>query len=146
MTEGTGERERLERLARYFEGKVAFAGLVGLRVGEMEPGRAVLYVDVGAGHLNGNGTLHGGVHATLVDSAMSLALLALVDRRIATTQMNVHFVGPAGGGRVTCRGEVLQRTRRTATAEGRVFDEGGGLIAHGTGAFRVFEERGDPLV
>ena len=146
MTEGTGEKQRLDGLARYFEEKVAFAGLVGLRVGDMEPGRPELYVDVEAGHLNGNGTLHGGVHATLVDSDMSLALLALVDRRIATTQMNVHFVGPAGGGRINCRGEVVQRTRRTATAEGKVYDEGGALIAHGTGAFRIFEERGDPLV
>jgi NAD(P)-dependent dehydrogenase (short-subunit alcohol dehydrogenase family) len=36
---------------------------------------------------------------------------------------------------------VVHRTRRTATAEGRVFDGEGNLVAVGTGAFRIFEKR-----
>ena len=64
----------------------------------------------------------------------------------ATTQMNVHFLGPVSEGRITCWGEVVHRTSRTATAEGRVYDEEGNLVALGTGAFRVFEKRGNPIV
>ena len=140
------DREQLEKIVRYFEGEVAFAKHVGVKVQEIEPGRAVLYADVEEMHINGGGTLHGGLHATLIDSAMSLALIALSDSRIATTQMNVHFLGPANHGRITCRGEVVHRTRRMATAEGRVYDEIGNLLALGTGSFRVFEEPGAPVM
>ncbi|MCA3749406.1 MAG: PaaI family thioesterase, partial [Rubrobacter sp.] len=101
-------------------------------------GRAVLYVDVEEKHLNRGGTLRGGVHARLIDSAMSLSLIALTNSKIATTQMNVHFLGPVREGRMSCRGEVLRRTRRTATAEGRVYDGAGNLVAMGAGSFRIF--------
>jgi acyl-coenzyme A thioesterase PaaI-like protein len=45
-------------------------------------------------------------------------------------------------GRITCRAEVVHRTRRTATAEGRVYDDAGNLVSLGTGTFRVFESEG----
>jgi acyl-coenzyme A thioesterase PaaI-like protein len=40
----------------------------------------------------------------------------------------------------------VHRTHRTATAEGRVYDEQGDLVAMGTGSFRIFEKRGNPIV
>jgi uncharacterized protein (TIGR00369 family) len=115
-------------------------------VGEVDPGYAVLYIDVDEVHFNGNGTLHGGVYTSLIDNAMGLSVSSLVGLRTATTQMNVHFLGAVREGRITCRSEVLHRTRRTATAEGRVYDEEGNLVAIGTGAFRIFEKQGNPIV
>jgi uncharacterized protein (TIGR00369 family) len=138
--------EQLERLASYFDEEVTFSKHIKARVEEVEPGRAVLHVDVEDIHLNGNGTLHGGVYSSLIDNAMGLSVSSLVGLRTATTQMNVHFLGPVSEGRLTCRGEVVHRTRRTATAEGRVYDQEGNLVALGTGAFRVFEKKGDPIV
>ena len=138
--------EQLERLASYFDEEVTFSKHIKARVEEVEPGRAVLHVDVEDIHLNGNGTLHGGVYSSLMDNAMGLSVSSLVGLRTATTQMNVHFLGPVSEGRLTCRGEVVHRTRRTATAEGRVYDQEGNLVALGTGAFRVFEKKGDPIV
>lgn len=49
-------------------------------------------------------------------------------------------------GCITCKKQVLHKTRRTATAEARVYDGEGGLVAMGTGAFRIFEKRGAPVV
>src|SRR5687768_8374564 len=66
--------------------------------------------------------------------------------RTATIQMNVHFLGAVDSGRITCESEVLHRTRRTATAEAKVHDADGNLVALGTGAFRVFESRGSAIV
>ncbi len=77
---------------------------------------------------------------------MGLSVSALVGVRTATTQMNVHFLGAVREGRITCRSEVVHRTRRTATAEGRVYDEEENLVAMGTGAFRIFEKKGNPIV
>jgi acyl-coenzyme A thioesterase PaaI-like protein len=42
--------------------------------------------------------------------------------------------------------EVVHRTRRIATLEARVRDGEGNLVALGTGTFRIFEKRGDPVV
>lgn len=146
--DGIGEldREQLDRLASYFDEEVTFSKHMQIKVDEVDPGLAVLYIDVEDLHFNGNGTLHGGVYASLIDNAMGLSVSSLVGVRVATTQMNVHFLGAVREGRITCRGEVVHRTRRTATAEGRVYDEEGNLVALGTGGFRIFEKKGNPIV
>ena len=138
--------EELDRLVRHFMEAVTFSRHIGSQVEEVEPGRAVLHIDVEEYHLNGNGTLHGGVYTALIDNAMGISVAALVGVRTATTQMNVHFLGPVSAGRIVCRGEVVHRTRRTATAEAKVYDGEGNLVAMGTGAFRIFEQRGNPIV
>ena len=138
--------EHLETLARYFNEEVTFSKHIGAKVEEVEPGRSVLYIDVEDIHLNGTGTLHGGVYASLIDNAMGLSVLALVGVRTATIEMNVHFLGAVNEGRITCRSEVVHRTRRTATAEAKVYDADDNLVALGTGAFRVFEKKGDAIV
>lgn len=112
----------------------------------MDLGYAVLYLDAEEMHFNGNGTLHGGVYTSLIDNAMGLSVSSLVGLRTATTQMDVHFLGAVREGRITCRSEVVHKTRRAAIAEGRVYDPEGNLVAMGMEAFRLFEKRGDPIV
>ena len=143
---GTLSKEQLDHLTRYFNEEVTFSRHIGAKVEEVEPGRSIISIAVKDIHLNGAGTLHGGVYASLIDTSMGLSVLALVGVRTATIQMNVHFLGAVGGGRITCESEVVHRTRRTATAEARVRDAEGNLVAMGTGAFRVFETRGNAIV
>ena len=97
-------------------------------------------------HLNGNGTLHGGVYASLLDNAMGFSVAALVGLRTATIDLDVHFLGAVREGRITCSAEVVHRTRRIATVEARVCDGDRNLVALGAGTFRIFEQRGDPIV
>ena len=143
---GTLSEAQLEHLTRYFNEEVTFSRHIGAKVEEVESGRSVISIDVEDIHLNGAGTLQGGVYASLIDTAMGLSVLALVGVRTATIQMNVHFLGAVSGGRITCESEVLHRTRRTATAEAKVYDAEGNLVALGTGAFRVFEKPGNAIV
>ena len=143
---GTLSEEQLDYLAQYFNEEVTFSKHIGAKVERVEPGRSVISIDVEEVHLNGAGTLHGGVYASLIDNAMGLSVLALVGMRTATIEMNVHFLGAVNGGRITCESEVLHRTRRTATAEAKVHDAEGNLVALGTGAFRVFESKGNAIV
>ena len=143
---GTLSEEQLDQLARYFNEEVTFSKHIGARVEEVEPGRSVISIDVEDIHLNGAGTLHGGVYASLIDNAMGLSVLALVGVRTATIEMNVHFLGAVSEGRITCQSEVVHRTRRTATVEAKVRDSEENLVAMGTGAFRVFEKRGNAIV
>jgi hypothetical protein len=62
----------------------------------------------------------------------------------ATRRPGIRRAG--GEGRITCENEVVHRTRRTATAEAKVHDADGNLVALGTGAFRVFEKPGNAIV
>ncbi|MEJ7815468.1 MAG: PaaI family thioesterase [Rubrobacter sp.] len=149
MTDGGVEalnRKQLDRLASYFDEEVTFSKHIKVKVQEVERGRAVLYIDAEGIHFNGNGTMHGGVYTSLIDNAMGLSVSSLVGLRTATTQMNVHFLGAVREGRITCRSEVIHKTRRTATAEAHVYDGEGNLVAMGTGAFRIFEKQGNPIV
>lgn len=138
--------EQLDRLVRYFDEEVTFSKHIGAKVESVEPGRAIVYVDTEELHLNGNGTLHGGVYASLIDNAMGLALISRVGVRTATSSMNVHFLGSVSGGRITCHAELVHRTRRLATVEGRVYDGAENLVAMGTGTFRIFEKQGSAIV
>ena len=144
--EGSLDREQLAKLAHYFDEEVTFSKHIGAKVEEVKPGWAVIHIDIEDVHLNGAGTLHGGVYASLMDNAMGLAVLALVGTRTATIEMNVHFLGAVNEGRIVCRSEVVHRTRRTATAESKVYDADENLVAMGTGAFRVFEKKGSAIV
>jgi uncharacterized protein (TIGR00369 family) len=148
MKRGNGglSAEQLSALSRHFEEDITFSRHMGARVEDVEPGRATLYIDVEEFHMNGAGSLHGGVYASLIDNAMGLALIALVGVRTATVNLNVHFLGPVREGRISCTAEVVHRSRRLATLEARVHNGEGELVALGTGTFRVFEQRGNPLV
>lgn len=129
--------EDLARLKEFFETSVAFPRLAGVEVDEIQPGKAVFHLDVGGHHMNGSGAVHGGVHATLMDSAMAVALIAL-GLRVSTTQMTVHYLGPVTGPRIVCTAQLIHRTRRTALAEARIHD-GDTLIALATASFHIIE-------
>src|SRR5215210_2254921 len=138
--------EQLTRLAKYFDEAVTFSRHIKSQVEEVEPGRAVCRIDVEDVHLNGNGTLHGGVYASLIDNAMGLSVAALVGLRTATIALDVHFLGAVREGRIVCESQVVHRTRRIATVEAKVRDTDDNLVAMGTGTFRIFEKSGNPIV
>ena len=133
-------------ILRFRTDVVTFSRHIGSKVEEVEPGKAVCHIDVEDIHLNGNGTLHGGVYASLLDNAMGLAVAALVGLRTATIGLDVHFLGAVREGRITCSAEVIHRTRRIATVEAKVRNGDENLVAMGTGTFRIFEKRGNPIV
>ena len=141
----SAHQERMADLIAQFDTRETFERHVRNQIADVSAGRAELFIDIEPFHLNGNGTLHGGMYATLIDNAMGFAVADLTKVRIATTQMNVHFLAPVSSGRITCTAEVVHRTRRTATAEAKVRAADGTLLAMGTGAFRVFEQQGAPI-
>jgi uncharacterized protein (TIGR00369 family) len=115
--------------------------LMGIHGVEVEEGRAVVAVEPSEFHANNTGAAHGGLAATLLDSAMWLALHSTMPPGAfcSTVQMNLHYVRPIriGGGEVRAEGTVVHRGRQAATAEGRIFDGDGKTLAHGTTACLV---------
>ena len=112
------------------------AELMGFRGVEIELGRAVFEFEPGPQHYNPIGTVHGGVAMTLLDSAMGCAVHSTLAAgvRYTTLEVKTNFVRPmtVDTGLVRCEGTVIHGGSRVATAEGKVVDSAGKLLAHGT--------------
>jgi uncharacterized protein (TIGR00369 family) len=88
-------------------------------------------------HLNINGVVHGGVYATILDTAMGGAVVSILDDRevTATTSLYVEFLRPAQEGQtLRAVGKLVRRGRHLAFVEGNLTDGRGVLLsqAHGT--------------
>jgi uncharacterized protein (TIGR00369 family) len=112
------------------------AGLLGMRLEEVAEGRAVFTLEPDDRMLNPIGSVHGGIAATLLDSCMGCAVHTTLPARSSytTAQLNLHYVRGMrpGMGEVRATGTVVHAGRRQVTAEGRLVDGEGRLLAHGT--------------
>jgi uncharacterized protein (TIGR00369 family) len=92
---------------------------------------------LGEGAENGANTAiaHGGALATLLDAALTFALIANDGRDWATVDLRIDFVRPVGIEDVVIRGRVLHAGRRTGRAEGEVVGHDGSLRARAVGTF-----------
>jgi uncharacterized protein (TIGR00369 family) len=110
---------------------------------EAETGRVVITAEPNGTHLNPAGTVHGGLAATMLDSCMGLAVQSTLEKGVSQTtlEFKISFVRPITPdiGLITAEGIVLNRGRRVGTAEGRVTDSKGRLLAHGTTTCLIFE-------
>ena len=124
------------------------AVLLGFELVEVEEGRAVFAVTPQEFHYNPIGVVHGGLAATLLDSAMGCAVHSTLaaGTGYTTLEVKVNFARAITGatGRVVCEGTLIHRGRTVATAEGRVTAEGTGkLLAHGTTTCLLFGTNGN---
>ena len=99
-------------------------------------GRVVFEGEPHGDFYNPMGTVHGGWIATLIDTAMACAVhSSLKPGEIFTTvEMNITYVRPvqAATGTLRCEGVLLHSGGRVASAEGKVYDAAGNLVAHGS--------------
>jgi uncharacterized protein (TIGR00369 family) len=122
------EMSGLEYLRAVGEGAIPrppIAELFGFDGLEVAEGRAVFKVTPAEYHYNPIGVVHGGLAATLLDSAMGCAVHTTLPAGTAysTLEVKVNFARPitADTGRIRCEAEVVHRGRTVATAEGRVY-------------------------
>lgn len=112
-------------------------------VTEAESGRVVVTVEPSEAHLNPYGTIHGGLVATLLDSCMGLAVQSTLEQGLGqtTVEFKISLLRPITPqtGPIKAEGVVLHRGRRIGTAEGRLIDGKGRLLAHGTTTCLIFE-------
>jgi uncharacterized protein (TIGR00369 family) len=107
-----------------------------------EPGVVVIHSVPGLRHYNPIGSVHGGYAAILLDSAMGLAVQSTLPAGTgyATLEFKISFVRgmSEASGVVRTEGRVLNAGRRVATAEARITDTKGRLLAHATTTCLVF--------
>jgi uncharacterized protein (TIGR00369 family) len=114
-------------------GMVAFGGERGAIHVELEPEHK---------HYNPIGTVHGGVISTLLDTAAACSVHSTLapGETYTSLDLTVKFLRPVtlASGRLRCEGSVIQRGRRTALAEARLYDAAGTQVAHATSTCMIF--------
>ena len=97
-------------------------------------------------HENPMGTMHGGIVATLVDSAMGCAVFSMLPAGTAytTLELKTNYVRPIvqNTGVVRAEGRVVHIGGRVATTEARVVDADGTLYAHATSTCLITRPKG----
>jgi uncharacterized protein (TIGR00369 family) len=108
-----------------------------------EPGVVVMHSIPGFRHYNPIGSVHGGYAATLLDSVMGLAIHTMLPAGTGytTLEFKISFIRgmTEDTGPVRSEGRMLNVGRRTATAEARITDAQGRLLAHATTTCLIFE-------
>jgi uncharacterized protein (TIGR00369 family) len=108
-----------------------------------EPGVVVIHSIPGFRHYNPIGSVHGGYAAILMDSAMGLAIHSMLPAGsgYTTLEFKISFIKGMSkdSGTVRTEGRTLSVGRRAATAEARITDAKGRLLAHATTTCLVFE-------
>lgn len=121
----------------------SMAQTLGYDIVEVEAGRVAVTAEPTAAYLNPAGSVHGGFAATLLDTCMGLAIFSTLEKGLGQTTLEFKIalsraITPATG-MVRAEGTVLTRGRRIGTAEGRLTDATGRLLAHGTTTCLIFE-------
>jgi uncharacterized protein (TIGR00369 family) len=133
---------RTEEVRERFR-RSTFHNWIGMSLERVETGEVDVRLVVEPHHLNLVGLLHGGVIATLADTATGLAYRTVLEPGTdhVTTQLNVTFLVPGREGRILARGRVIKAGRRFGYAESDVVDGEGRLVARATATFAVTPER-----
>ncbi len=119
------------------------ASTLGFTVVSVDPGRVVFEFTPAEFHYNPIGSVHGGVYATMCDSACGCAVHSMLPAGSYYTSqdLNVKFLRPVtlSTGLLRCEGTIVHLGSRTALAEARLTGgEGKKLYAHATSSCLVF--------
>ena len=133
-------RDRAATLAHWWQEQIPFNRRCHIRVASWDDDGVRMEVDATDELSNGVGSIHGGVVATLVDTAANAAAITVDDfapgSLVATVSMTVHYVGPARGHLVATAACVRRGgTLRSVTVDVR--DDTGTLVAHGVVVVKV---------
>ena len=116
------------------------AKTIGFEITEFSEGSCVVECTIREDHLNMGGVAHGGIHATLLDSAMGGTLVSTLAKEewCATAQIDITFLTAVGTDtHLTPTGDVIRRGRNLAHTEGRLTPDNGTWIATPKGIWAI---------
>lgn len=115
-----------------------FAGHLGVENETAHDGQATLEFQASEEHFNPGGTVHGGVLATLMDTAMASAARSRTeDGEVpATTQLTIAFLSPARPGRLLVSAAVRKQGEHLLLCEADI-EQDGRALAHALATFAV---------
>ena len=133
----------LETMANLVENN-AFPRLMGMRLAAMDFDHATITLDADERHLQPFGIVHGGVLATLIDTATfwSAFMRLPPDMGLVNIDLKLNYLQPADQGRLSAVGRCIRPGRTISYAEAHVYDDAGALLAHGTSTLMALPGQG----
>jgi acyl-CoA thioesterase len=119
-----------ERAAASLE-RNPFAGLIGMKLVDLQPSETTVEIQMRDDLRQPHGILHGGVTATLVDTAMAYAVITCLseEEKASTVDLTVHYLRPHSEGAFKCTAKVVRAGRKVFTVSADVFNQQGKLFA-----------------
>ncbi|MBI3654507.1 MAG: PaaI family thioesterase [Acidobacteria bacterium] len=110
-----------------------FPRLLGIEIDSIDDSTARLSVEVTEKLLQLAGVMHGGAIATLIDTAVAMAIVSVSEphAKFTTVELKVNYLRPLKEGRIVAEARLIQNGRRIIVAECDVFDPQGKLAAKG---------------
>jgi uncharacterized protein (TIGR00369 family) len=129
--------ERIAELLHLFNEVAPIARTFGMALSYDGEGRAIVDLPYNPDLDHALGGVHGGVYATLLDTAGWFTAAAAHDIScwVATSEMSVHFLTPVQRTSLQAVGQLIRQGRRQDVAEMRLYDGNKRLVGHATGTF-----------
>lgn len=102
-----------------------------MRLVDLQPDEAVISIEMRDDLRQPSGVLHGGVTATLIDTAMAFAVRTRlgIDEATATVDLTIHYLRPHITGTFTCTAKIVRAGKRIFTVSADVVNDDGKHIA-----------------
>ncbi|SRR5213593_619458 len=113
MSELALDENRLARIQETFS-RVAYAHFLGLKLGEVKTGEATIHLEVRDELKQNQGVIHGGVVASIIDTASAFAVATRLEpgERVTTTDLTIHYLRPITEGKLSARARIVRAGRR----------------------------------
>ena len=117
--------------------KLPLARLLGMKLVDIRIGEADVQIEMRDDLRQPHGVLHGGVTATLIDTAMAFAVRTMIgpNEPTATVDLTVHYLRPHFEGTAVCKAKVVKPGKRFFNVSAEVVNEEGKLIATGISTY-----------
>jgi uncharacterized protein (TIGR00369 family) len=122
-----------------FNEKASIASTFGMKLSYTPDDRAVITMPYNPAFDHGQGAIHGGVYATMLDNAGWFTAVLAQDEPcwVATSELSIHLLESARQTGLSAEGWLLKRGSRQHVAEMKLRDDAGRLVAHATATFVV---------
>jgi uncharacterized protein (TIGR00369 family) len=136
--------EHAKQLAAFVDTS-SFPSHLSMRMNRLEKGSAEFVIDVAQKHRQLMGVVHGGVLATLIDTATFWAVYFAIEdeqRWLTSVDLKLNYLAPAISGRLLARGRQVKVGRTLCYASAEVTDERGKILAHGASTLMIVPATG----
>jgi uncharacterized protein (TIGR00369 family) len=125
------------------ENTTPFNRLLGTRCLFRKEGKSRYELNVGPDHLNRRGVAHGGVVASLLDTALGAAVISSIapEEWCGTLELSIQFREPVLPGTIAADGRMVRRGRTVAFAEGEIRDEAERVLATAHGVWTIWSRK-----
>ena len=120
---------------------------MAMRLSAIQLDRAVVELITARCHMQAYGIVHGGVLATLIDTATfwSVYLRIPEDAGLVNVDLKLNYLKPVENGLLTAEGSAIRSGHTLCYAEAEVWNAKGDLVAHGTSTLMIIPAKGLPL-